>query len=171
MKNTINKLVVISLLSISLSNCNTGRHAYEGPKRSISELATIKTVKTENSKKLIGNHSETPNITHVDDFKVGGYMKGFPKKVFVLPGNRIIKTEYHSSKATKGGAGMVGAVFGGAVGGAIGASIDRARNADLIEKTKKATPVTVKAGEEYQLKTQSEDGEGRGLKVWMEGGN
>jgi len=150
-------------------SCSTGKHAYEGDKRDVSELATIEVVATENSKALLGNHKETPNVTHVDDYEVGSYIGGFPKKLFVIPGEHVLKTEYQSSQATKGAATTLGVVLGGALGAAVGASIDRARNAELIENTKKETSINVQAGQGYYLKAQSEDGKGQNLKVWLEG--
>jgi len=79
MKHTLNQLMVVGLVPALFVSCSTGKHAYEGDKRDVSELATIEVVATENSKALLGNHKETPNVTHVDDYEVGSYIGGFPK--------------------------------------------------------------------------------------------
>lgn len=164
----LHALISFSLLPLLLVSCSNGKHAYEGSKRNISELATIEVVPTNTTKSILVQNTEKPLITHVDDMKVGSYTSSYPKKIFVLPGHRVIKTEYYNSKSMKSSATNIGIFAGGVIGAAIGSSIDRARNSEFIAKTKRETKIQVKAGATYQLRAQSADGKGNGLKVWIE---
>jgi len=168
MRKEIQSITIALLVPSLFVSCSTAKHAYMGPKRDVASLATIESKPTEQFKGILRNHKENAFVTHVNDVEVGSSFKGYPKKIFVLPGENTVRTNYHSTKAQKSGATMAGIVLGAGVGGVIGSVIDQARNAELLENTKKSTTVNVEAGKTYYLKGLSSDGKGKDLKVWIE---
>ena len=156
--------------TVLLISCSTGKHAYQGPKRSLNELATISVVETDTSSRaFLGHHKEKPQITRVDGVQVGSHLTGFPKRIYVMPGQRVIDTEYKSSKSARGNMSpAVSGILGRQLSAAVASGINRAGDPKEPATIKQEVRANVQAGQSYELKAQSEDGMGAGVRVFLE---
>jgi hypothetical protein len=86
-------LINLSILFFIVSGCASPK-GYEGKKLDSTELALIKSKNHTVFVKDIGYH-EKILFTKVDSLEVGSTMIGYPKKLKVKPGYRILEGRHH----------------------------------------------------------------------------
>lgn len=102
-----------------LTGCGSSK-GYQGAKLDSTELARVR--QGDHKLRINGKKtSESAFLIKVDTVSVGSYMKGFPKQINVLPGERTIEIRHFQQWKDK--ATMAGAMFG-----VIGASIAESNN-------------------------------------------
>ena len=139
-------MLVFSL--ILTTGCASSK-GYSGAKQSSSEVSRIQ--QGNNNLKIKGKKTiETAFLIKVDSLSVGSYMKGYPKHVDVLAGERTIEIRHFQKWKDKSA--MAGAMFG-----VIGASIAESNNPHThykltfdVEKGKKYT-IMPKTNEESEV--------------------
>lgn len=159
-----NKVMLKNILIIScilvLQACASTK-GYHGDERPVGELATIYASDVQKygpvAKKFV-------LIEEVNGIKVGDAMKGYPKKVYTLPGEVNIKVKFDTM--TFGKALVTGLTAG--VGGAVGGAVVGAANANAVEKANNEIVATVEEGQSYKIHFLSELHTVSDLEVWLE---
>ncbi|MBA6265591.1 hypothetical protein [Colwellia sp. Bg11-12] len=143
----IKKLLGI-LLCVLLSSC-TSNQGYDGEKRPKSELATIYAAKIQ--RYGFGN-SQALGIAQVNGIEVGDPFKGYPRKVYVLPGTVTIKFKFGTLT----------------LGQAIERGLIPGSTSNNNVKSKGEFKFTVEKGKSYRLHFKSEAHTFEDLTVWTE---
>lgn len=100
-------------------------------------------------------------IYKVDDVEVGSSVRGYPRKVRVVPGRRVIKVRYVTSRGSSETSGYVG-YLGGIIGGMV-ASVHPQRHVEDF----RYLDFTAGVGREYEIKFSEDPQAAEDAKVWI----
>lgn len=148
--------IYLATLSFILSGCGTTK-GYLGKKLPQDQLTVVR---AEVIKKY--PYYRAVRIYQVDDIEVGNYMRGWPRKVMVAPGQRKIVARYVNTRDS--GTGNVGGILGGAVGGAIAGSIDNKLDKNRV----RSLEFNAEAGREYSLRFSTDSKKEEDVFLWIE---
>lgn len=153
------KAVLAACCVLLLQACASTK-GYEEKKRPESELATIYAADPQKYG-VVAKHYVL--IEQVNDIEVGDAVKGYPRKVYVLPGEVRVRVKFDTM--TFGKAVAVGALAG--AGGAVGGAIAGAANSSGGTPNNEIV-YEVEEGKSYKINFSSESHSASDLKVWLE---
>lgn len=122
--------------AVFLLSCGSTK-GYKGTKLNSSELARI--YQGDHKLKVKGKTTiESALLVKIDTLTIGSYMKGFPKHIDVLPGEKCVEIrhfrQWKDNMVTNGISIGLASAFGGIVGGVIVASALESNNPHLHYK-------------------------------------
>lgn len=151
----VSYLSLILFIGVFISGC-AGPRSYVGNTIPKEKLALLRTQDLNAMKKY-----RAVWIYKVDDVEVGSSVRGYPRKVRVVPGRRVVKVRYVTSRGSTETSG-----YSGYLGGIIGGMVASAHPEHYITDFR-YLDFTAGVGREYELKFSENAQTSEEAKVWI----
>lgn len=157
------RVLLLASCLAGLGSCATTK-GYRGSKLPEEQLATIHDIRLKEGH-LFGRQRNV-YLEKVDDKTVGGNVRGYPNKVFIVPGKHTIRVRFFDSQTDKRSisSAFMGGIVGGAIGGALMGAI---AEQDRVPQSRRLS-LTAAAGHDYTVKFDSSTANFAEMGIWIE---